>query len=103
MKIIVKDKVKHLRVDLDLYNEIRKFHRVNRIQIQDHELVGKRILDSRLSKQGTIQTVYKQWFCGWYIVLFADFKLNIDWLNISSIHPKIIQSIDISQKRFSMI
>ena len=69
--------VDHLNHDL-YYEIIKERKRLgmenanDNIVIEDHPLVGKKIVDTTTEKEYNVEQVNKQWYGGWYIGLLIE-------------------------------
>jgi hypothetical protein len=103
--IIKRDNKLNIIINHSLYEKIKEKKTSDEIELSDHPLFGKKILLKHEFKFGIIKSVIKKWDCGWYISLvveFQGFQRIINWQNISSIHPQIVESIDISCRKYSL-
>jgi len=64
------------------------------VDLPNHPLLGHHITDTETGKLYTIDKVCKQWYCGWYIVIFpVDSDRShamVYWTNINCIDSNVI-------------
>lgn len=73
------------------------------VDLPDHELVGKNLVNFTTKNQYTIEKVCKQWYHGWYISLLIQNKGShtaIFWENSNCTDKIIIKYISITKETY---
>ena len=101
-----------LRINLSHYYEIWKIRKPNHddsqtnINLPDHPLLKKKLLDKETKQIYNISQVCKHWYGGWYIVLVKELNNShglIFWESINCINPDILNQIKESQAEYSIL
>ena len=92
----------------DHYSKVRKekyTDGAHSVTLKHHPLLGKAVLKLSDMKEGFIESVIKQWYHGWYILLVINYNGShgaILWDNLSCNDPIIKNEIDDSKLKYQI-
>jgi len=103
-----KTKFYTLRLNLDLSYEVWKTKetKLTNIDLPNHDLVGRKLLDQHEQRTYAIRSASKHWYGGWYLVLLIEHDGShgsLIYENISCFHPLILEQIEESKYRYQIL